>query len=269
MGKDNDESAEQPDSDSKNSSEEKKITQDVDEEETNETEVEKEETKETKEPKEPEGKKEDTENIRKVIKFDDNKSNEKSEKKETELEKEPSDRGELEQKRAILQSIKDFDFQIKKNQEEITGVNKKLESVSKDLDDLVSLYEIVSEQMNPFVGLSKVTKKRIDALENFTKEIDDLKNRIGEIESFTERAGADFKNISSEKTNVQGKKETPREETPKINTIDKTREIENKEFNGDDIDLILEKSLAALSYDTKIDNTIDNFIENLKTNNLN
>jgi len=83
--------------------------------------------------------------------------------------------------------MKDFDFQIKKNHEDITGVKDKLDGLSKDLDDLVSLYEIVSEQMNPFVGLSKVTKKRLDALENFTKEVDELKNRMGEIESIIEQ----------------------------------------------------------------------------------
>ena len=50
--------------------------------------------------------------------------------------------------------------------------------------------------MNPFVGLSKVTKKRIDALENFTKEIDFLKERTSELESFAEKSGARLKNLS-------------------------------------------------------------------------
>ncbi|MFH1100520.1 MAG: flagella accessory protein C [Methanobacteriota archaeon] len=82
--------------------------------------------------------------------------------------------------------MKDFDFQIKKNHEDITAVKDRMEGLTKDLDDLVSLYEIVSEQMNPFVGLSKVTKKRLDALENFTREVDELKNRMSEIESVIE-----------------------------------------------------------------------------------
>lgn len=267
MGKDNNESAEQPDSDSKNSSEEKIEKQEEKEEETKETQEEKKEP--SKEPEENDGEKQEAEKLRKVIKFDDNKEDKKSNEKPTELEGNLSDRGELEQKRAILQSIKDFDFQIRKNQEEITGVNKKLESVSKDLDDLVSLYEIVSEQMNPFVGLSKVTKKRIDALENFTKEIDDLKSRIGDIESFTERAGADINSIRAEETNIQEKNEKPDNKNSNLKVVKTEKQFKNNEFNGDDIDLILEKSLAALSYDMKIDNTIDNFIENLKTNNLN
>jgi len=146
--------------------------------------------------------KKDVESLRKVIKVDQaDKSGEKTEEKEPEETKkeeekpaetdpEPTGRESLEQKRAILQNIKDFDFQIKKNQEDIGGVHKKLDSMSKDLDDLVSLYEIVSEQMNPFVGLSKVTKKRLDALENFTREIETLKERTGELESFAEKSGS-------------------------------------------------------------------------------
>jgi len=96
-------------------------------------------------------------------------------------------RDDLEQRRNMLQSIKDFDFQIKKNQEDIGKMVEKQDGLTKDLDDLVSLYEIVSEQMNPFVGLSKVTKKRIDALENFTNEIEDIKIRMGDVESVVEK----------------------------------------------------------------------------------
>lgn len=87
----------------------------------------------------------------------------------------------------MLQNMKDFDFQIKKNQEDITNIAEKIDGITKDLDDLVSLYEIVSEQMNPFVGLSKVTKKRIDALENFTQEMGIIKNRMEDVESVMEK----------------------------------------------------------------------------------
>jgi hypothetical protein len=98
-----------------------------------------------------------------------------------------SSREDLEQRRSMLQNMKDFDFQIKKNQEEITKIAEKIDGITKDLDDLVSLYEIVSEQMNPFVGLSKVTKKRIDALENFTQEMGIIKNRMEDVESVMEK----------------------------------------------------------------------------------
>jgi len=198
--------------------------------ETSEEEASKTDEKEVEKPAEDE--KKDVESLRKIIKVDqteekkdeepseDNKKEEKpnepvkedkgSSKKggsvsgdEATETNHSSDRESLEQKRAILQNIKDFDFQIKKNQEELSNVNKKIDEMSKDLDDLVSLYEIVSEQMNPFVGLSKVTKKRLDALENFTIEIDALKERMGEMESFAERSGAKIQSLGQIRQKVK------------------------------------------------------------------
>jgi flagellar protein FlaC len=204
--------------------------------------------------------KQNVDELRKVIKVDQEEKPEKEEEPVNEEQQsddtEPPTRESLEQKRAILQSIKDFDFQIKKNSEEITSIFKKLESVSKDLDDLVSLYEIVSEQMNPFVGLSKVTKKRIDALENFTKEIDELKERVGDIESFTEKAGVDFAEIKALKdtTPTVTKKEKSPEQPTKI----------SQEFSTDDFDYIIEQSFQDINIDLEIDNVIDDFIEKLK-----
>jgi flagellar protein FlaC len=234
-----------------------------------------EETNSDKEPsKEIEEKKDDsnepkknTDELRKVIKVNPEEQSEKEETKNDEQEdfdSETNTKESLEQKRAILQSIKDFDFQIKKNTEEITLIYKKLESVSKDLDDLVSLYEIVSEQMNPFVGLSKVTKKRIDALENFTKEIDDLKNRMGEIESFVERSGEDFAEIKAIKNSAQKDK---LETDVKVN---KTTELPSnlpsnipEKLSTNDLDFIIEKSFNEINIDMKIDNLINDYIENL------
>lgn len=213
---------------------------------------------------EEEDSKKDTEELRKVIKVDSNKENKEEKPKEEpspeESNPEPTPRDSLEQKRAILQSIKDFDFQIKKNQEGITAINQKMGSVSKDLDDLVSLYEIVSEQMNPFVGLSKVTKKRIDALENFTKEIEDLKDRTGELESFAERSGVKIKNLgeikrkkaktidtdgilgdegeeTEESENIEGDKETEKlEETGEIQQEAKTETVEQESETAQQIE---------------------------------
>jgi len=203
--------------------------------------------------------KKNADDLRKVIKVDSQEQSEKEGKPEQ--DKQISDdlevptRDSLEQKRAILQSIKDFDFQIKKNTEEITTLHKKLESVSKDLDDLVSLYEIVSEQMNPFVGLSKVTKKRIDALENFTKEIDEIKERIGDIESFAEKAGVNFAEFKALKDiSIKDNKE--------INISTSPVKISG-ELSTNDLDFIIEQSFHEINMDLKIDTLINEFIENL------
>ncbi|MEA3457883.1 MAG: flagella accessory protein C [Candidatus Thermoplasmatota archaeon] len=224
-------------------------------------------------PKEPEEKikksedeKADTDSIRKVIKLDSPKEtateaekSEASDEKSEEVPKEKDTSGSApdlttgkspEQNVAVLQGMKDFDFQIKKNQGGITDINQKLDSVTRDLDDLVSLYEIVSEQMNPFVGLSKVTKKRIDALENFTREVETLKSRVGDMESFAERVGANL-NENQEQISTLSNKEH-------------SKNVSEEVMGKNDIDSIVEESLNALTSEEKVDLIIDEFIENLK-----
>ena len=199
-------------------------------------------------------------------------------------------REDLEQRRNMLQSIKDFDFQIKKNQENVGKITEKLDGVTKDLDDLVSLYEIVSEQMNPFVGLSKVTKKRIDALENFTQEIDDIRVRMEDVESVVEKGVGGIKRLtkkideeeptpdSSETDNVSSdivsEQETPNDAVvePEIqiagqmdipSTSDETQNM-NGDLSDDDLDILLSKSLENLLAEQNIDNMINEFLLSLK-----
>jgi len=270
MGKGEENSVAEPDDKSDNNEELK--TEEVEEDEpTTEQKTEKPEPKQEEEQKDKQEPKKNVDELRKVIKVNnDDESDKKTEENTEDADLESNTRENLEQKRAILQNIKDFDFQIKKNQEEITGINKKLDSVSKDLDDLVSLYEIVSEQMNPFVGLSKVTKKRIDALENFTKEIDDLKNRMGDIESFAVKAGADLQTYRENRQDSD-KDEDPIDEKieQKMQQQKPTQKPINNNLDQDDLDYIIEKSLNTLSIDKQIDITIDEFIENLLHENIN
>ncbi len=279
MGKDEDALARQPDDDNSSSSKEIKddnIKVKKQDKETVKPDTESSPKSEKTIDKEPAEKKGNADDIRKIIRLGTTEEKQTEEKNKTSAKKSqedvPSDslgktsRETLEQKRAILQSIKDFDFQIKKNQEEIGGLNQKLDAVFKDLDDLVSLYEIVSEQMNPFVGLSKVTKKRIDALENFTNEIDTLKERTSELESFAERSGVKLKTLRGQNKAPVKTIDTDAilagtsgEET--INPIDnKTLE----QLSDRELDKIIEKSLGALSLDDRIDLFVDEFIESLK-----
>ncbi len=219
-----------------------------------------------------EEKKEDVESLRRVIKLDssnkedekagENSSDENKEVKEdkgvpaenndsapSEIQQEETEgssgREALEQRRAVLQSIKDFDFQIKKNRDDISNIGKKMDGLSKDLDDLVSLYEIVSEQMNPFVGISKVTKKRLDMLENFTKSIDELRQRLELIESGGVMIQHAVNNNSTDNTDI------------------------SDQFSDNELDRIIEISVGQMSVDNKIDTIIDEFIETLKIENVN
>ncbi len=222
----------------------------------------------TDENKENQKQEENVENLRKVIKLNSNdekpEENQHSEQPDTTDDGEENDddlndvndlieeeettpantREELEQKRAILQRIKDFDFQIKKNQEDINSIGEKISSLSKDLDDLVSLYEIVSEQMNPFVGLSKVTKKRLESLENINKEIENLKEK--------------FASIEGDELIQTVKQDQPTGFDPDFGI----------DLSDQEMDCIIEQSFSELFDEPKLENTIDGvinaYIENLK-----
>jgi predicted RNase H-like nuclease (RuvC/YqgF family) len=182
-------------------------------------------------------------------------------------------REDLEQRRNILQNMKDFDFQIKKNQEELTTINQKVENLSKDLDDLVSLYEIVSEQMNPFVGLSKVTKKRLDALENIIKEVDGVKTRIGDLESNIEKNGV---SINSSTTPITEKPPIDKNTKPEASVTGTTpRNISVSQpvgipassietLNENELDALLNKSFESILMEQNIDTMINEFFINLK-----
>jgi hypothetical protein len=202
-------------------------------------------------------------------------------------------REDLEQRRNILQSIKDFDFQIKKNQEDIGKITEKIDGLTKDLDDLVSLYEIVSEQMNPFVGLSKVTKKRLDALENFTKEIEILNTRLGDIESVLEKNKMVLTGGTSQimKTPIPVKPTNQPPQSEIAKTASQTGEIDKNKplnqitqpeitktvnippsniqnmwgnFTDEDLDRILLESLSNIAVDQNIDTLITDYLLNLK-----
>ena len=253
-------------------------------------------------------KKEDVENLRTIIKVNEDESQTGEKKEEVpdeEKKEEPSDqkteeepdktaslklsvptatpsddsRSKLEEKRNILQTIKNFDFQIKKNQENVNKAVEKIDGLTKDLDDLVSLYEIVSEQMNPFVGLSKVTKKRIDALENFTREMEDVKTRMSDLESEMEknlggvkRIKKDFeKNIDSSSSKLDNESESELKDklTPTENIDGKSLPSNAMQFvagdlSNDDLDKILSRSLENLLAEQNIESIINEFLLSLK-----
>jgi len=272
---------------------------------------------------------EDVESLRTVIKLDENgggsEVGEKSEEKEEKKEEKPdedidlddvgdlveeseetgstssaSSREALEQKRALLQRIKDFDLQIKKNQQDINDVSDKMNAISKDLDDLVSLYEIVSEQMNPFVGLSKVTKKRLESFETIHKELGEIKEKISIIESGGNFDFSDVKpndeldseidptlepvtpeteleaEISEEQTESELEPETLEKEeqpAPEIDSIYETVQSDSDhgidslydfDLTDEDVNQILEMSFSKIPSENQVDRVIDEYIESLK-----
>jgi len=72
---------------------------------------------------------------------------------------------------------------------------------------------------------------------------------MNDFEAFAENAGVNLENSKEETQLMEGK--TIR--GPKIEGL-----------SNEDLDVIIEKSLNEMTFDEKIDNTIDEFIESLK-----
>jgi flagellar protein FlaC len=130
---------------------------------------------------------------------------------------------------------------VRRNEILTKELEKKVASLSEDVDDLISLYEIVSIEMNPFVGLSKITRGRLDALDHIDKEFESLKARLEELEaSIASGASVNQKN----------------------NYV--AEDIDLK-INVDDI---IEEALDYIIEKNRIDEIIDEFIDDLKTENV-
>lgn len=168
---------------------------------------------------------------------------------------------DLEDKREYLKSFKDFDIRINENKEKIEQMVEKINNLTGDLDDLVSLYEIVSEQMNPFVGLSKVTKERIDALENFTSEIKELRERLERIEGPQDFS---IENVTEHRKNNTTHEENHVEPETCVYITPKICE-KNKEplCSDEELDFILEESLRSLQPLKTIEQEIHEFLNSI------
>jgi hypothetical protein len=136
--------------------------------------------------------------------------------------------------------------------------------------------------MNPFVGLSKVTKKRIDALENFTKEVDSVKIRMGELESVIEKnsfspgggitptavkPSCEVKKTASDMPATPIVKTVTPTSMPTVTTTQTPIELQPTEaqnISDQEMDEILSKSLEALFIEQNIDTMINEFFLSLK-----
>jgi len=171
-------------------------------------------------------------------KAEQDESMQEDEEKLSEVEKD-----EPKEEQKSFKDKESLDNQVTKNQNSIKNLEEKLASLTEDVDDLISLYEIVSVEMNPFVGLSKITTKRLDALENIDKEFESLKQRIEDLE-----AGASRVKVSIPNENIVQSKDVSLQEN---------------------IDYFIDKALEYITKEKNIDEIIDKFIESCKGINVN
>ncbi|CAD6491954.1 MAG: Flagella accessory protein C (FlaC) [Candidatus Argoarchaeum ethanivorans] len=62
-------------------------------------------------------------------------------------------------------------------------IKNRITQVDTKLIDMLSLYEVVANQVNPFVGLSKVTTANIEKLERLQQQAETMENQMISIEN--------------------------------------------------------------------------------------
>ena len=62
-------------------------------------------------------------------------------------------------------------------------IKNRIAQVDTKLIDMLSLYEVVANQVNPFVGLSKVTTANIEKLERLQQQVETMENEMISIEN--------------------------------------------------------------------------------------
>ncbi|MDK2790258.1 MAG: archaeal flagellar protein FlaC [Methanothermococcus sp.] len=72
----------------------------------------------------------------------------------------------------------------------VTNIRKENESLRNDINkinenfqDIMALYEVVSNQINPFIGISKVTATSMEKIERLEYEADHLRKKVKELQN--------------------------------------------------------------------------------------
>jgi len=58
-----------------------------------------------------------------------------------------------------------------------------IQSISENFQDMMALYEVVSNQINPFIGISKITATSMEKVEKMEHESQNLKKRVEELQN--------------------------------------------------------------------------------------
>lgn len=102
------------------------------------------------------------------------------EKKELENSRknEAIDAATMERINAIENKLPKLDISIAALKRENDELKTKLARIDSNIIEMLSLYEVVANQVNPFVGLSKVTSANIERVEKMQEEIARINEKI-------------------------------------------------------------------------------------------
>ena len=113
---------------------------------------------------------------------------EDEEEEEQEEEETRSSGGSDETVEKIMERLNEIDNKLPRIDIAINNLKKEVDSLKQDLQkmddslkDMLTLYEVVSSQINPFVGSSKVTALSIQRLDNMEKELRELEQLVNDV----------------------------------------------------------------------------------------
>jgi flagellar protein FlaC len=121
-------------------------------------------------------------------KAEDEPEEESQEEEEVKEEPETTSKGSDETVEKIMERLNDIDNKLPRIDIAINNLKKEVDSLKQDLQkmddslkDMMTLYEVVSSQINPFVGSSKVTALSIQRLDNIENELRRLEQLVGDV----------------------------------------------------------------------------------------
>lgn len=89
----------------------------------------------------------------------------------------------------LLAKIEELESKFPKIEMMITNLRKENETLRESIDkinenfqDIMALYEVVSNQINPFIGISKITATSMEKLEKLEYETKILRKKIDELQ---------------------------------------------------------------------------------------
>ncbi len=96
--------------------------------------------------------------------------------------------GDSETIEKIMERLNEIDNRLPRIDISISNLKKEIDSLKQDLQkmddslkDMMALYEVVSSQINPFVGSSKVTALSLQRLDNMEKELRELEQLVNDV----------------------------------------------------------------------------------------
>lgn len=91
----------------------------------------------------------------------------------------------METTEGLLAKVNDIESKLPKLESSINNLRKEnemlrveLNKINENLQDIMALYEVVSNQINPFIGVSKITATSLEKLERLETEYKRLKKLL-------------------------------------------------------------------------------------------